>query len=143
MPYIPGLLAFREVPVLMEALAALRTRPDLLLCDGQGLAHPRRCGVACHLGVLTGLPAIGVGKSRLLGRHGEVPDERGGWVELIDAGEVVGAVVRSRPGVKPIHVSVGHRLDLAAAVDWVMRCTRGFRLPETTRMADALASGRC
>lgn len=139
-PYVPGLLSFREVPAILQALAKLRVRPDLLLCDGQGYAHPRRFGLACHLGVLTDLPSIGVAKSRLLGEHGEVPDRRGAWTPLRDAGEVVGAVLRTRRGVKPLYVSIGHRVNLPDAIDLVMRCTPRYRLPETTRLADRLAS---
>lgn len=141
-PYIPGLLSFRELPALLSALAALDGTPDLVLVDGQGRAHPRRFGIACHLGVLTGLPCIGVAKTRLCGTHGDVPDRRGAWVPLIDRGETVGAVLRSRVGVKPLYVSVGHRVSLAGAIDRVMACTGRFRLPETTRAAHALASQR-
>lgn len=141
-PYIPGLLSFREVPAALEALAQLQDPPDLLLCDGQGIAHPRRMGVACHLGLLADLPAIGVAKSRLTGRHGPVPEARGNWTPLRDKGETVGAVLRSRAGVKPIYVSTGHRVALTTAVTWVLRLLTRYRLPETTRAADALASGR-
>jgi deoxyribonuclease V len=141
-PYIPGLLSFRELPALLAALSALDGKPDLLLVDGQGRAHPRRFGIACHLGVLTGLPCIGVAKTRLTGTHGEVPDRRGAWVPLLDRGETVGAVLRTRAGVKPVYVSVGHRVDLARAIAWVMACTGRFRLPQTTRAAHALASHR-
>jgi deoxyribonuclease V len=140
-PYIPGLLSFREVPAILAALESLDTLPDLILVDGQGYAHPRRLGIACHLGVLTGIPTIGVGKTRLVGVHEAVPDVRSAWVSLVDRGEDVGAVLRTRPGVKPIYVSVGHRVTLPAAVDWVMRCTKCYRLPETTRHAHRLASG--
>lgn len=139
-PYVPGLLSFRELPAVLAALAGLAQPPDLLLVDGQGLAHPRRFGIACHLGVLTGLPCIGVAKTRLVGVHEPVPDRRGAWVPLHDRGEVIGAVLRSRVGVKPIYVSVGHRLSLRRAVEWVMACTGRYRLPQTTRAAHALAS---
>ncbi len=141
-PYVPGLLSFREAPATLAALDSLRRLPDLLVCDGQGLAHPRRFGIACHLGVLTGLPAIGVAKKRLIGTHGEPPEARGEWVSLMHKGEVVGAVLRSRAGVKPIYVSSGHRVSLETAVDLVMGCTTRYRLPETTRRADKLASNR-
>ncbi|MDQ2694001.1 MAG: deoxyribonuclease V [Pseudomonadota bacterium] len=140
-PYVPGLLSFREIPAVLEALARLAAPPDLLLCDGQGIAHPRRLGIATHLGLLTDLPAIGVGKSRLTGRHGPVPEERGGWTPLWDRDEVIGAVLRTRPGVKPLYISPGHRLSLATAVHYVMACTTRYRLPETTRHAHRLASG--
>lgn len=140
-PYIPGLLSFREVPAVLDALAALRVTPDLLLCDGQGIAHPRRFGIASHLGLLLDLPAIGVAKKRLVGSHGEVPAIRGAWTPLRDEDEVIGAVLRSREGVKPIYVSPGHRVSLATAVHWTMACTTRYRLPETTRHAHRLASG--
>ncbi len=138
-PYVPGLLSFREVPVLLEALRRLSRRPDLLLCDGQGFAHPRRFGLACHLGVLTELPAVGVAKSRLIGEHGPVPEDRGAWTDLTDRGERIGAVLRSRPGVRPLYVSSGHRIDLPTAVRYVMRCATRYRLPEPTRLADRLS----
>ena len=142
MPYIPGLLSFRECPVILEALDQLTIQPDLLLCDGQGIAHPRRLGVASHTGILTGLPAIGVGKSRLTGRHGPVPDEKGAWVPLTDKGETIGAVLRTRPGVKPLYISPGHRISLATSIEYVMACVTRYRLPETTRWADGVASAR-
>lgn len=139
-PYVPGLLSFRESPVVIEALARLRRKPQLLLCDGQGYAHPRRFGIACHLGVITGIPSIGVAKTRLIGEHAAVPDKRGAWKPLREDGEVIGAVLRTRAGVKPIFVSIGHRVSLKTAVEVVMRCTTRFRLPETTRQAHRLAS---
>lgn len=141
-PYVPGLLSFREVPVILEALAALEQLPDLLLCDGQGIAHPRRFGIACHLGVLTGLPSIGVAKSRLCGTHGPVPAGKGQWTPLRDGDETIGAVLRTRVGVRPLYISAGHRVSLAAAVSQVMACVTRYRLPETTREADRLASQR-
>lgn len=141
-PYVPGYLSFREVPAILQALASLERRPDLLLCDGQGFAHPRRFGLACHLGVLTDLPSIGVAKTRLIGSHDTVPDERGAWTRLIHGEEVIGAVLRTRVGVKPLFISIGHRITLSTACEYVMRCTTRFRLPETTRWADKLASGR-
>ncbi|MGI9273616.1 MAG: deoxyribonuclease V [Endozoicomonas sp.] len=146
MAYIPGLLSFRECPAILEALNRLKTLPDLLLCDGQGRAHPRRFGVACHLGVLTGLPTVGVAKSRLCGVHGDLPDARGSHVPLLASGknndEVIGTVLRTRRGVKPLYVSIGHRISLETAVDYVMSTLTRYRLPETTRWADALASNR-
>lgn len=141
-PYVPGLLSFREIPAILDALRQIDPLPDMLLVDGQGYAHPRRLGIASHLGVLTGLPSIGVGKTRLIGIHEPVPDQRGAWVPLRDDGEIVGAVLRTRPGVQPIYVSAGHRVSLATALAWVMQCTPRFRLPETTRQAHRLASGR-
>jgi len=140
-PYVPGLLSFREIPAALEALGRLSAPPDLLLCDGQGYAHPRRFGLACHLGVLTGLPSIGVAKSRLIGTHGPLPDEKGAWVPLLDGDETIGAVLRTRGGVAPVYVSVGHRVSLPTAIRWVLACTTRFRLPETTRQAHRLASG--
>jgi len=141
-PYVPGLLSFREAPAILAALEELERLPDLLLCDGQGIAHPRRFGLACHVGVLTDLPSVGVAKKRLVGYHDAVPEERGAWTPLRVEGETVGAVLRTRPGVKPVFVSPGHRVSLATAADYVMRCTTRYRLPETTRRADRLASGR-
>lgn len=140
-PYVPGLLSFREVPAILAALERLDTLPNLILCDGQGYAHPRRFGLACHLGVLTDLPTIGVAKTRLIGSHGRVPRTRGRWTPLKDGDETIGAVLRTRKGVKPLFVSVGHRVSLETAVDLVMHCVRRYRLPETTRAAHRLASG--
>jgi deoxyribonuclease V len=139
-PYVPGFLSFREVPAAIAALERLKTTPDLILCDGQGLAHPRRFGLACHLGVLTDIPTIGVAKSRLVGEHQELPAERGSWKLLHHKGEIVGAVLRTRSQVKPVYVSIGHRICLETAIDYVLRCTPKYRLPETTRLADRLAA---
>jgi deoxyribonuclease V len=139
-PYIPGYLSFRELPAVLQALEQLKVTPDLLLCDGQGLAHPRRFGLACHLGVLTDLPSIGVAKSRLTGVHDDPPREKGQWVPLTDKGEIIGAVVCTRNNVSPVYVSQGHRISLPTAIDYVLGCTTRFRLPETTRWAHRLAS---
>jgi deoxyribonuclease V len=139
-PYVPGFLSFREGPAVMAALDMLRRRPDLLICDGQGIAHPRRLGIASHIGVLADIPSIGCAKSLLVGRHGPLPDERGATVPLLDRGEQVGVVLRTRPGVKPVYVSPGHRVSIESAVRFVMACTTKYRLPETTRAADGLAS---
>ncbi|MEU1889057.1 endonuclease V [Micromonospora sp. WMMD987] len=136
--YVPGLFAFRELPALLAALDRLTIRPELLVCDGHGLAHPRRFGLACHLGVVTGLPAIGVGKTPLVGTWSGPGPRRGDSAPLVDAGEVVGRVLRTRDGVKPVFVSVGHRMGLDNAVDQVLTLTPRFRLPETTRTADGL-----
>jgi deoxyribonuclease V len=138
-PYVPGYLSFREIPAVLALLERLAVRPDLILCDGQGIAHPRRFGLASHLGVVTGLPTIGVAKSRLVGEHGEPGRDRGNWVPLIDKGETIGAVLRTRTGVKPIYVSIGHRVCLETAIRLVLACTPRFRLPETTRAADRLS----
>lgn len=140
-PYVPGLLSFREIPAVLEALAQLQTPPDLLLCDGQGIAHPRRLGIASHIGLLVDLPTVGVGKSLLVGKYEEPPNDRGAWTPLHHRGETIGAVLRTRPGTKPLYISSGHRVSLPTALDYVMRCTTKFRLPETTRFAHKLASG--
>lgn len=140
-PYVPGLLSFRELPAVLAAIEGLRVLPDVYLCDGQGLAHPRRFGIACHLGVLLDAPSIGVAKTRLIGCHAEPPQEKGGWTPLMDGEEVIGAVLRTRTGVKPVYVSIGHRLSLSTAVRLVLGCTPRYRLPETTRRAHRLASG--
>jgi len=139
-PYIPGFLSFREAPAVLAALDELRVRPDLLICDGQGIAHPRRLGIAAHIGVLTGLPSIGCAKSLLVGHHGPVPDERGAYVPLVHRGEQIGVVLRTRVGVKPVYISIGHRISLPTAIQFVMSCVTRYRLPETTRAADGLAS---
>lgn len=141
-PYVPGLLSFREIPPLLAALARLRVRPQLILCDGQGVAHPRRCGLASHLGLACGIPTIGVAKTRLLGEHEEPPRSRGGWAPLFHAGETIGAVLRTRDNVKPLYVSAGHQVGLDTAIRFVMACVTKYRLPETTRWAHRLASGR-
>jgi deoxyribonuclease V len=141
-PYVPGLLAFREVPVLARALERLSQVPDLLLVDGQGYSHPRRFGLACHLGLLLDLPTIGVAKSRLIGAYDEPAPQAGARAELRDGDEVVGLVLRTRERVTPLFVSVGHRVGLAEAVDWTLRLCRGYRLPEPTRLADKLSKGR-
>ena len=138
-PYIPGLLSFRETPAVLEALKELAIEPDLLLCDGQGIAHPRRFGLASHIGLLTGIPSIGVAKKRLIGEHGTLPEYRGAWVPLVDRGKRIGAVLRTRAGVKPVYVSIGHCVSLETAVRYVMACTARYRLPETTRWAHRLA----
>ena len=139
-PYIPGLLSFREVPALLEALDRFRSPPDLLLCDGQGLAHPRRFGLACHLGVLTGLPSIGVAKSRLIGKHGPLGPAKGDRTWLWDGTEIIGCLLRTRREVRPLYISLGHRISLETAIHYVLACTSRYRLPETTRLAHRLAS---
>jgi deoxyribonuclease V len=138
-PYVPGLLSFREAPAIIDALQQLSEKPDLLLVDGQGLAHPRRFGLACHLGVLADLPTIGVAKSRLVGAYEEPGTERGAWTPLIDGCETIGAVLRTRRAVRPVFVSIGHRICLQTAIDLVLRCTGHFRLPEPIRAADRLS----
>jgi deoxyribonuclease V len=136
--YVPGLFAFRELPALLAALEGLRTRPELLICDGHGLAHPRRFGLACHLGVVTGLPAIGVGRTPLVGRWEPPAERRGAWSPLVDGAETVGRVLRTQDRVKPVFVSVGHRMSLANACAVVLALTPRHRPPETTRTADRL-----
>ncbi|BAZ16663.1 endonuclease V [Calothrix sp. NIES-4071] len=141
-PYIPGFLSFREVPAVLDALSKVKITPDIILCDGQGIAHPRGFGIACHLGVLVDIPTIGVAKSLLVGKHEPLGEAKGSWQPLIYKGKTVGAVVRTRTGVKPVYVSPGHRISLATAIDYALRCTTKYRLPETTRVADKLASAR-
>ncbi len=140
-PYVPGLLAFREGPSVLGALERLSIWPDLLIFDGQGIAHPRRIGLAAHMGVILDHPSIGCAKSRLTGTASEPGESVGDWEPLIDGGEVIGATVRSRTGVKPLYVSIGHRVDLPTAIQLVLRCTRGYRLPETSRYAHRAAGG--
>ncbi len=139
-PYIPGLLSFREIPAILDAFKKLNIIPDLLLCDGQGLIHPRRFGLACHLGVLVNIPSIGVAKSHYIGKYDAVGLEKGNWQPLIYQEKVIGAVVRSRTGVKPIYVSTGHKISLKTAINYVLKCTSKYPLPETTHRADKLAS---
>lgn len=141
-PYVPGLLSFREIPALADAFALLERSPDLLLVDGQGYAHPRRFGIASHLGVLLDLPTIGCAKSRLCGEHPAPAQKRGSSAELRHEGETVGLVLRTRDGVAPVYVSVGHRIGLPEAAEWLLRLTRGYRLPEPIRLADRLSKGR-
>ena len=137
-PYVPGLLAFREVPALQAAFGLLEARPEVVLVDAHGYAHPRRMGAASHLGLVLNLPTIGCAKSRLVGRHAEPGPTVGDRVDLVDRGEVIGAVVRTRPGVKPLYVSVGHRVSLETAVRFVLACCTGrSQMPEPTRLADA------
>jgi len=139
-PYVPGLLAFREGPLVLGALEQLSVEPDLLICDGHGLAHPRRMGIATHVGVLLNVPSIGCAKSRLIGAHQEPGLSKGSYVRLYDGGEVIGAVLRTRDGVKPVYVSIGHRIDLEKAIEFVLRCCTKYRLPDPIRWAHRLAS---
>jgi deoxyribonuclease V len=134
-PYIPGLFTFREVPPLLAALARLRRQPDVVLFDGHGLAHPRRFGLACHAGLLLGVTAVGCAKKRLVGEHRPVPRERGAYAPLRLDGEAVGAVLRTRVGVKPVFVSPGHLIDTASAVELVLSVTGRYRIPEPLRLA--------
>lgn len=140
-PYVPGLLSFREMPLLLKAFEKIELTPDLVLVDGQGIAHPRRMGIASHLGLWLNVPTIGCAKSRLCGEH-DIPDnEAGGYTELKDNGEVIGSVLRTKTGVKPLYISIGHMIDLPSAIRWVMACCRGYRLPEPTRLAHQAAGG--
>lgn len=139
-PYVPGLLSFREVPVLLAALAKLKKMPDLLFCDGQGYAHPRRFGLACHVGVWAGKPSIGCAKSVLIGEHGSLPEKAGSWTELRDDDEVIGAAVRTRNGVRPVYVSQGYRVSLKTAIQMTLTVCDGLRIPKPTREADQLVA---
>ncbi|MGX1811438.1 endonuclease V [Nocardia sp. NPDC055321] len=136
-PYVPGLLAFRELPTTLAAFENLATTPDLIVCDSQGLAHPRRFGFACHIGLLTGIPTLGVAKNAW-GEYDEPGTERGAWSTITIDGDPVGRALRTRAGVKPVFVSVGHLIDLDTACDQVLALTPEFRQPETTRQADRL-----
>lgn len=138
-PYVPGLLSFRELPALLPVLDALEAKPDIVMVDGQGVAHPRGIGLASHLGLLTGLPTIGCAKSRLVGEYREPGCEVGDWEPLLYEGRKVGAVLRTRKGVKPLFISVGHKVDLELAIDVVLACCRGVRLPEPQRRAHRAA----
>ncbi len=135
-PYVPGLLVFREGPVLLDAFAKVRTEPDLLLFDAHGYSHPRRFGLACHLSVVLDRPGIGVAKSLLIGRYEEPPPQVGAWTPLVDAEETIGAVLRTREGVQPIFISIGHRIDLESAIQVALACSDGTRIPKPTREAD-------
>jgi len=140
-PYIPGLLSFREAPLILEACQILDITPDLVLVDGQGIAHPRRFGIASHLGILLDKPSIGCAKSRLCGSNQPPGASPGSYSELMDGEEVIGAVLRTRAGVKPVYVSIGHKVDLPHARRWVLACCRGYRLPEPARLAHLAAGG--
>jgi len=135
-PYIPGLFSFRELPSIAKALENLKIRPDLIVCDGQCIARPRRFGLASHLGVLFDVPTIGCGKTRLLGHAEEPGIKRGDYSPLIDNGEIIGNSLRTQDNVKPVYVSIGHRISLQTACDWILKLSPKYRLPETTRHAD-------
>ena len=140
-PYVPGLLSFREAPVILAACEKLSNTPDMIMVDGQGLAHPRRLGLASHLGILWDKPTIGCAKSCLCGVHESLGDKQGEFAKLIDRGETIGAVLRTKSKIKPLYISTGHKINLEAAIHWVLDCCRGYRLPEPTRLAH-LAAGR-
>lgn len=141
-PYIPGMLSFRETPVAVKALEKLTLTPDVILCDGQGLAHPRRFGIACHIGLIADVPAIGVAKSLLVGKFENLGETRGSVAPLVHKNEQVGVALRTKDKVQPVFVSVGHKISLETATDIVLQCAPKYRLPETTRLADKLASYR-
>lgn len=140
-PYVPGLLSFRETPLIVAACEGLSLTPDLFIADAQGIAHPRRLGLASHLGLLLDVPTIGCAKSILCGRHGELGEEPGSHAPLFDGDEVIGAALRTKRGTNPVYVSIGHKVDLEAALKWVMACLKGYRLPEPTRLAHLAAAG--
>ena len=142
-PYMPGLLSFRESPLLLAACQELTSTPDVVLVDGQGIAHPRRLGLASHLGLLLDVPTIGCAKSRLCGSHGMVAAAPGSFAELIgDGGKVIGAALRTQENASLLYVSIGHKVDLQSAIYWVLRCCRRYRIPEPLRLAHLAASGR-
>jgi deoxyribonuclease V len=140
-PYVPGLLSFREAPLTLAACEKLVINPDLILVDGQGIAHPRRLGLASHLGLYLDTPTIGCAKSLLCGQYEEPDTEPGSYSNLMDKRETIGAALRTRPGAKPLYISTGHRVDLKTAIRWVLECCRGYRLPEPNRLAHLAASG--
>jgi len=141
-PYIPGLLSFREAPLVLAACQKLSIDPDLILVDGQGIAHPRRFGIASHIGLLLDIPTIGCAKSRLCGTHAPVTSEAGAYTELTNNGEIIGVALRTKDNVSPIYVSIGNKIDLPTAIHWVLGCCRGWRLPEPSRLAHLAASGK-
>ncbi len=140
-PYIPGFLSFREAPLILDACRKLTITPDLVLVDGQGIAHPRRMGLASHLGLFLDIPTIGCAKSRLCGSHEEPGIEPGRYTEVREGEEIIGVALRTKVGVKPLYISIGHKVDLEAAVHWVLECCRGYRLPEPVRLAHLAAGG--
>ncbi|MFC2026677.1 deoxyribonuclease V [Chloroflexota bacterium] len=140
-PYIPGLLSFRESPLILTVFEKLSCIPDMVMVDGQGIAHPRRMGLACHLGLFLDVATIGCAKSRLCGSHQALNEESGSYTEVVDRGETIGVALRTRTGVKPIYVSTGHKISLKNAMYWVLKCRRGYRLPEPTRLAHLAAGG--
>ncbi len=141
-PYVPGFLSFREAPLLLAAWERLNLTPDLVVVDAQGIAHPRRLGLASHLGLFLDVPTVGCAKSILCGRHGDLGDDPGASAFLLDNGEVIGAALRTKRGTKPVYVSIGHKVDLETALHWVMACCHGYRIPEPTRLAHLAAAGR-
>ncbi len=141
LPYIPGLLSFRESPLILAACRKLSVSPDLIMVDGQGIAHPRRLGIASHLGLLLDIPTIGCAKSRLCGSNIEPANASGSYTEITDRGETIGAALRTKTGVRALYISTGHRISLENAIYWVIQCCRGYRLPQPTRLAHLAAGG--
>lgn len=144
MPYVPGLLSFREAPSVIGAFDRLKRQPQLVMVDGQGIAHPRRIGIGAHVGLWLNIPTIGCAKSILVGRYNaeQLSTEAGHWVPLIDKHETIGAVVRTRTNVKPMYISAGHLISLETSIKFVLACSKGYRLPETTRQADKLSKDK-
>ncbi len=141
-PYIPGLLSFRELPLLLEAMNKLVNTPDLIFVDGQGIAHPRRFGIASHLGLVQNIPTIGCGKSRLIGWHKPLTNRQTGiWTELLDKDEIIGAVLITKMNTSPVYVSIGHKIDLPTTIKWTLLCCNSYRLPEPIRLAHIMAGG--
>ncbi len=142
-PYVPGLLSFREMPLTLQACERLDSEPDLVMVDGQGIAHPRRIGLASHLGLFLNVPTIGCAKSPLFGKYNEPDYLAGSFSDIRDpSGETIGAVLRTKTGVKPLFISIGHLIDLSSCIQWVLQCSRGYRLPEPTRLAHLASKGR-
>jgi deoxyribonuclease V len=141
-PYVPGLLSFRELPLTLRACEQLSLEPDLVIVDGQGIAHPRRIGLASHLGLFLNIPTIGCAKSPLFGKYSAPEIRKGSYKDILDPkGEIIGAVLRTKTGVKPLFISIGHRIDLPSCIHWVLQCCRGYRLPEPTRLAHLASKG--
>ena len=140
-PYIPGLLSFRELPMALQAFEKLQLSPDLILVDGQGIAHPRRLGLACHLGLLLDTPTIGCAKSLLCGNYDEVDSEAGSFQSILHDNSIVGAALRTRGKIKPLYISPGHKIDLLSSIEWTLKCCRGYRLPEPSRLAHLASKG--
>jgi deoxyribonuclease V len=141
-PYIPGLLSFREMPLILQAWERLNILPDLIIMDGQGIAHPRRLGIASHIGLVLDIPSIGCAKSRLIGEHDSPPEKAGNYSLLTDNGDIIGAVLRTRYSVKPLYISVGHKISLEQSISFILNCCRGFRLPEPIRFAHSKAGNK-
>jgi deoxyribonuclease V len=141
-PYVPGLLSFREIPITLQVCEKLTLQPDLVMVDGQGMAHPRRIGLASHLGLFLNIPTIGCAKSRLCGEYDEPEDAIGSFNLVRDKGDIIGAALRTRSGSKPLIISIGHQIDLPSAISWVLKCCQGYRLPEPTRLAHLASRGR-